>query len=80
MPTPLAALFVLKLKDFDNSALAALNNAIQGFGRLAPSNTAFTKALEAGLIDENGKPVELQSLIDASSFEVNRRITAGTFN
>jgi hypothetical protein len=59
---------------------AALNNAIQGFGRLAPANTAFTKALEAGLIDENGKPVELQSLIDASSFEVNRRITAGTFN
>lgn len=80
MPNPLAALFLLKLQSFDNAALAALNNAVQGFGRLAPSNTAFTQALQAGLIDEHGKPVELQSLIDASSTEVNRRVSAGTFN
>lgn len=74
------AAFVLALERFDNSTLAALNNAVTGFGRVAKANKAYAPALEAQLIDEDGKPVEPEALRDAASFEVGRRVEAGTFN
>ncbi len=78
-PTLVAA-FVLALERFDNPTLAALNNAVQGFGNVAKQNRAYGPALEAQLIEEDGKPVELEALRDASAFEVNRRVKAGMFN
>ena len=75
-----AAVFVLALERFDNSTLAALNNAVMGFGRVAKANKAYVPTLEAKLIDEDGNPFELEALRDASSFEVNRRVNAGTFD
>ena len=76
----LAAVLVLALERFDNSTLVALNNAVTGFGRVTRANKAYAPALEAKLIDEDGKPVELKALRDAASFEVNRRLEAGMFN
>ncbi|OGM97027.1 MAG: hypothetical protein A2816_01305 [Candidatus Yanofskybacteria bacterium RIFCSPHIGHO2_01_FULL_39_44] len=75
-----AAIFVLALERFDNPTLAALNNAVYGFGRVDKQNRAYAPALEAQLIKKDGKPVELEALRDASAFEVNRRVKAGTFN
>ena len=80
MNTILVASLVLVLESFDNPTLAALNNDIRGFGSIAQENIAYIPALEAGLIMQNGNAIDLESLRDASAFEVNRRLDAGTFN
>ena len=77
----LRAGMILALTHFDNLTLAALNNAVQGFGRqVAKENCAYDKALKAHLIKEDGQPFDSEALKDACAYEVNRRVAAGTFN
>jgi hypothetical protein len=81
MTNILRAVFVLALEKFDNPTLAAFNRVMQTLGRVPEENMSYAPALKAGLINENGNPaeVELEIIRDASAFEVNRRVTAGTF-
>lgn len=75
----LATTYVLALKDVKNLELAAMNNAIQGFGNLNPSNLAFETAVKLQLVKPNGVPFDLGALRRACAHEVKRRVSAGTF-
>ena len=79
MSEALVAGTALALERFENLELAALNNAVQGFGIIPPENCAFQKAQKACLIDQDGKPHDLESLREAAAFVVNERVEAGTF-
>lgn len=75
----LATTFLMALEDVSNHELAAMNNAIQSFGKLATSNMAFETAVKLQLVKPNGEPFELEALQLACAREVNRRVDAGTF-
>lgn len=75
----LAATFLLALEGVSNKKLAAMNNAIQSFGKLDTSNIAFETAVELQLVKPSGEPFELDALQLACAREVNRRVDAGTF-
>lgn len=72
------AVYIMALKGMDNDTLAAANNALNGFGQIMSGNQAYGPMKEAGLILEDGTP-EASELLDALSFEVNRRVKDGTF-
>jgi hypothetical protein len=76
----LKVVFLTVLEKFDNPTLAAFNNAIQGFGRVEVGNIAYEQALKGGLIKKDGNTLGLEDLCCASTFEINRRVTAGTFD
>lgn len=65
--------------DFPNDELAAFNNAIQTIGKCPPYNLAYTRALEALLVNKDGIPFDVEIVQDASAAEVNQRVSAGTF-
>ena len=72
------AVIVLRIHEFNDITLAALYNAVSGFGRIPEQNIAYQKALKIGLITADGKPVEREQLERACESEINRRIEAGT--
>ena len=72
----LRAVAALSLSRFTDEELCAFNNGIQTFGRIPKENLSHDHALEAGLIDAEGKPCDLESLRDASALVVNRRFPA----
>ena len=74
MNVPLATTSVMVLEPFFDAELAALNNAITGFGKVGEENIAFKRARDSNLIQENGVPHDLESLEAALSFEINRRL------
>lgn len=78
--TKFAAIMMSAMKNFSNMELAAFNNAIQGFGKIAPTNLAFRKAIEVGILKDNGDVWDLMATKRASIAEVNRRIESGEFN
>lgn len=75
----LAAVAAFALRDFTNLELAAFNNTIQIYGTVPPMNLAHKKAVATKLIQPNGRTWDLESIRRASVYEVNRRVTAGTF-
>lgn len=79
MTNILAATFIMTLKQFDNQKLAALNNAVQSWGKLQPGNLAFDDAVELELVQRTGEPFDLEALQRASAYEVNRRVAEGVF-
>ena len=77
--TPTVKTLAITLRQASNEHLAALYNALCGFGTVSPLNSGYKWALECGLIDEAGVPLAKDVLIDAMSIEVVRRIEAGEF-
>ncbi len=75
----LAAAISLSLQSFQNNELAALNNAASRMGVLPSENTAFNAALNAEIIDKDGRFRCIEELRTAASIEINRRLEAGTF-
>lgn len=75
----IAAVMAVSLGDFTNAELAALNNSVQCFGTVSPINIGFQKAKDYMLIDDTGKPTDLDALRKALAFTVNQRVDAGTF-
>lgn len=71
----LRAVAAVALRHFTDDELCAFNNAIQTFGRIPRENLSHDHALEAGLIDAEGKPCDLESLKDASALVVNHRFS-----
>jgi hypothetical protein len=76
---PVTAVIAMLLHDFPNTELAALNRSVQVSGTVSPKNIGFQRAQNAGLIDDTGKPVDLEALRDALAFMVDKRVAAGTF-
>lgn len=70
---------MLILKGLSNDELAAGNNAINGFGKMASSNLVFAKFKRLSLIREDGRPLP-DCLGECLSREVNRRVAEGSFN
>ncbi len=71
------AVVVLILRRFDDLVLVAFNRPVQGFDRINPTNLAYQVALDAQLIDKDGRPYDdLELLRDACAYEVNRRVDA----
>jgi len=70
---------VLALGPMDNLVLAAANNALNFTGKIAARNAAFESMYNANLIKDDGSPYDKESLLDALSYEINRRVDAGTF-
>ena len=72
---------VLSLKNFTNEELAAFNLSITGFGKINKLNKAYSKALNCSFINIDGNPESglKELLIEASSYEVNRRVKEGIF-
>ncbi len=64
---------IMTLNKMNNDIIAAANNALTGFDRIAPENLAFKTMKEAVLIREDGCPSDSESLLAALSFEINRR-------
>ncbi len=69
---------VITLSRFDNDIITAANNGMNGFGNIGKGNLSYEVMLQVGLINEDGKSKD-DSLLDALSFEVNRRVEAGNF-
>lgn len=72
---------VLSLEKFENGELAALNLAVNNFGKVSQQNLSFDKAKDHAFINDDGsirndlKPY----LTYALAVEVNRRVSEGTF-
>lgn len=79
MNTQIAAVTALSLRKMENFVLAVANNALIGFGKIPVKNAAFTPMKKAGWIDDNGKPIDSESLLAALSLVINERVEAGTF-
>lgn len=74
------AVIAIELSKVDNATLVALNNAIQMWGKVHPSNRGYNWALAHSLIKETGYPTfELDDTQNAFAYEVNRRVAAGAF-
>ena len=77
----MVGVIAMKLRTFDNAALAALNNVIQWTGVVPANNRGYSQALEAGLITEAGNPTfDLDATRYAFAATVNCRVEAGTFD
>lgn len=76
----LVAVTVIALERMSNIALASANNALTGFGKLSKGNHGYKSMLDASMIREDGVPQDIESLLSALSFEINRRVGEGTFN
>ena len=74
----LLAVITLSLERISNDALAAANLALTGFGDIPKINRGHDALFEAGLINEDGQP-KTELLGQALSFEINRRLDAGTW-
>lgn len=70
---------VMVLEHMTNDTLAFANNALTGFGKVDVGCSAFEPMKEAGLIREDGVPADSETLLAGLSFEINRRVEAGTF-
>ena len=75
---PVTIVMTLLLDDFPNAELAALNISVRTSGTVKPRSISFERAKDAGLIDDTGKPVDLETLRDALDFTVNERFAADT--
>ncbi len=75
----LAAVFCVTLETWDNADLAALNNSLHGFGKVAEGCRAYKAALTAGLLQKNGHPTAKEELLRAVSHVICKRLDAGTF-
>lgn len=77
-PKEVVAVYVLRLQHtYDNLELAILTNFANGFGRVSSGTEAYEKALGLDLIKNDGTP--RPGLLEALTYEVNRRVAAGTF-
>jgi hypothetical protein len=76
----LMAVMVMSLEQFPNDELAAMNNALSMGPRLPSHNLAFRRAKDASLVDADGGVSGLEELREAMSYEIIRRVDAGTFN
>ena len=76
----LVAVTVVALQQMSNIALASANNALTGFGKLSKGNHGYKPMLDASMIHEDGVPQDIESLLSALSFEINRRVDDGDFN
>ena len=76
------SLLVISLREFKNEEIAALNLALNGFGRVSSYSLAFNKAREFEFINSDGTVASglKDLLLDALAFEINSRVSAGTFN
>ncbi len=79
MSNPALVVATLSIGTMDNAEVAAANNALSGFGRVAKQNMAYEKMLDLSLIDKDGYALNKEILLDALSFVINRRIATGTF-
>ena len=75
----LIAAMVITLRNMDNLILAAANNALNGFGRIAQGNIAYEQFKDFSLIREDGSPKGGDVLLDALAFVINERIENGSF-
>jgi hypothetical protein len=75
----LTAVLLLSVERMENDVLAAMNLALQWQGCIPAGNISFKAATDANLVDETGAPVAKEELIRAVSYEINRRMSAGTF-
>ncbi len=74
------ATIVMTLESIGNNALAAVNMGLTGFGKITVDTMAFQPMKDVGLINDDGFPVDLlDEVLSALSFEINRRVEAGTF-
>jgi hypothetical protein len=77
----MVGVIAMRLRTFDNAALAAPNNVIQWTGVIPATNLGYNQALEAELITEAGNPTfDLDATRDAFAHEVMNRVKDGTFN
>ena len=79
MTTPTTALEAMSLRTFSDGELAALNNALTGFGHVPEQNIGYKRAVDGSLLKLSGHPWDKESLLTALSFEINRRVDAGTW-
>jgi hypothetical protein len=75
--TTMTVVELVALKEFDNSELAAFNIAVQLYGKVAPENLAFKKALDFRLIKEDGYLWDIETIRTACAIEVNERSARG---
>ncbi len=71
--TALVAVTVLALEEMSEDALYAAYAALTGFGAMNPAHTGFDDMKKAELIDEEGRARELESLLAALKYEIERR-------
>ncbi len=74
-----AATTRMVLSHFLNRELAALNNAVTGFGSVAEANHGYQRAFDTLLIRKDGKPHDKDVLEAAMSMEINARVAARTW-
>lgn len=79
MNKQLLVVTIIALQRMDNNTLAAANNALTGFGKIGRGCLAFEPMKDAALIREDGRPADNETLLAGLSFEINRRVEAGTF-
>jgi hypothetical protein len=79
MERRLIAATILALRGFTATELAALNTAVCLWGRVDVINLAYTRALEAALINPDGSVSGLPELKRALAHVINERMKAGTF-
>lgn len=78
--SPLLVTTVMSVESLDNTKLAAANNVINTIGRVPKDCLAHQHLLDLSLIEESGKPRDLETLSQALAFVVNRRVETGVFN
>lgn len=79
MNIPLTAVTVLVLQPASDEILAAANNSVNFLEKIHPENISFDFLKNAKLIETDGRIGDIESLSSALSYEINRRINAGTW-
>lgn len=68
----------LRLDRFTDIEVAAMNNALSGFGHVPKGNLSFSLAKDLLLIDENGKPLgDAEDFLEALSYQIHKRPAFG---
>jgi hypothetical protein len=77
----LAVTQAVVLEAWPDAQLASLNLALtfDSVGRVPPVNHAYEAALAAHLIEEDGRPRDRESLMDALASVIRSRLDAGTW-
>lgn len=79
MNKPTVVAIVFAARSMENLELAALNNAINVFGKAPKTNAGYAKAVKLGLLKEDGTPIDKEELVEALSLTINERVDAGTY-
>lgn len=78
MNPSMAAIVSLTLNEFSDDQIAAMMNALSGFGRLQPQNIAFNLALERQLIKDTGTTTfDPEDTLSALDLQIRRRPAFG---